>query len=230
MPAEQQELYDASVQKMKLQLAGQTDEEFRENKLQLLAELTRLRQICCNPLLLYENYEGAAAKVEVCMELLQNAIEGGHKVLLFSQFTSMLELLAREAEKNGISLYKLTGQTSKEDRMRMVERFNKDDTQVFLISLKAGGTGLNLTSADIVIHFDPWWNVAAQNQATDRTHRIGQKNVVTVYKLIAKGTIEEKIVKLQEMKQELADQVLSGENMDKTTLSKEELLELLGGE
>ncbi|MCI7791466.1 MAG: SWF/SNF helicase family protein, partial [Lachnospiraceae bacterium] len=114
--------------------------------------------------------------------------------------------------------------------MRMVERFNKDDTQVFLISLKAGGTGLNLTSADIVIHFDPWWNVAAQNQATDRTHRIGQKNVVTVYKLIAKGTIEEKIVKLQEMKQELADQVLSGENMDKTTLSKEELLELLGGE
>lgn len=230
MPAEQQELYDASVQKMKLQLAKQTDEEFRENKLQLLAELTRLRQICCNPLLLYENYEGAAAKVEVCMELLQNAIEGGHKVLLFSQFTSMLELLAKEAGKNGISFYKLTGQTSKEDRIRMVERFNKDDTQVFLISLKAGGTGLNLTSADIVIHFDPWWNVAAQNQATDRTHRIGQKNVVTVYKLIAKGTIEEKIVKLQEMKQELADQVLSGENMDKTTLSKEELLELLGGE
>ena len=112
----------------------------------------------------------------------------------------------------------------------MVERFNKDDTQVFLISLKAGGTGLNLTSADIVIHFDPWWNVAAQTQATDRTHRIGQKNVVTVYKLIAKGTIEEKIVKLQEMKQELADQVLSGENMGKATLSKEELLELLGGE
>lgn len=229
MPAEQQELYNASVQKMKLQLAKQTDEEFRENKLQLLAELTRLRQICCNPLLLYENYQGSSAKVEVCMELLQNAIEGGHKVLLFSQFTSMLELLAKEAEKNGISYYKLTGQTSKEDRIHMVECFNKDDTQVFFISLKAGGTGLNLTSADIVIHFDPWWNVAAQNQATDRTHRIGQKNVVTVYKLIAKGTIEEKIVKLQEMKQELADQVLSGENMDKATLSKEELLELLGG-
>lgn len=110
----------------------------------------------------------------------------------------------------------------------MVNAFNKDDTQLFLISLKAGGTGLNLTSADIVIHFDPWWNLAAQNQATDRTHRIGQKNVVTVYKLIAKGTIEEKIVKLQDAKQELADQVLGGENMDKTTLSREDLMELLG--
>lgn len=110
----------------------------------------------------------------------------------------------------------------------MVEAFNAGDTQVFFISLKAGGTGLNLTSADIVIHFDPWWNLAAQNQATDRTHRIGQKNVVTVYKLIAKGTIEEKIVKLQEAKQELAEQVLGGENMDRATLSKEELLELLG--
>lgn len=228
MAQTQQELYDASVQKMRLQLAKQTDEEFRENKLQLLAELTRLRQICCNPLLIYENYDGAAAKVEVCMELLHNAIEGGHKILLFSQFTSMLELLVKEAQEENIRFFKLTGQTSKEERMRMVEAFNKDDTQVFFISLKAGGTGLNLTSADIVIHFDPWWNLAAQNQATDRTHRIGQKNVVTVYKLIAKGTIEEKIVKLQEAKQELADQVLGGENMDKATLSREELMELLG--
>lgn len=109
----------------------------------------------------------------------------------------------------------------------MVDAFNSNDVSVFFISLKAGGTGLNLTSADIVIHYDPWWNLAAQNQATDRTHRIGQKNVVTVYKLIAKDTIEEKIMKLQEMKQELADQVLGGENMDNPSLSKDELLELL---
>ena len=224
----QQDLYDANVQKMKMILAKQSDQEFRENKLQLLAELTRLRQICCNPLLIYENYDGTSAKVEVCMELLHNAIEGGHKVLLFSQFTSMLDLLEQTAQQEGISFYKLTGHTSKEERIRMVNAFNKDDTQIFLISLKAGGTGLNLTSADIVIHFDPWWNLAAQNQATDRTHRIGQKNVVTVYKLIAKGTIEEKIVKLQDAKQELADQVLGGENMDKTTLSREDLMELLG--
>ena len=161
------------------------------------------------------------------MELLQNAIEGGHKVLVFSQFTSMLSLLMEKAEEEGITYYTLTGQTPKEQRAQMVESFNKDETQVFFISLKAGGTGLNLISADIVIHFDPWWNVAAQNQATDRTHRIGQKNVVTVYKLIAKNTIEEKIMQLQEAKKELADQVLGGENMDNPTFSKEELLELL---
>ena len=228
MEQEQQELYDAAVMKLRLMLGKQTDEEFKENKLQVLAELTRLRQLCCNPQLIYENYGGASAKAEVCMELLHNAIEGGHKILLFSQFTSMLELLVAEAQKEGITFFELTGKTPKEERIRMVEAFNGGDTQVFFISLKAGGTGLNLTSADIVIHFDPWWNVAAQNQATDRTHRIGQKNVVTVYKLIAKGTIEEKIVKLQEAKQELAEQVLGGENMDRATLSKEELMELLG--
>lgn len=228
MEREQQELYDAAVSRLRLMLGRQTDEEFKENKLQVLAELTRLRQLCCNPSLIYGNYGGASAKTDVCMELMRNAIEGGHKILLFSQFTSMLELLAGEARRAGITFFKLTGQTSKEERIRMVEAFNAGDTQVFFISLKAGGTGLNLTSADIVIHFDPWWNLAAQNQATDRTHRIGQKNVVTVYKLIAKGTIEEKIVKLQEAKQELAEQVLGGENMDRATLSKEELLELLG--
>ena len=140
----------------------------------------------------------------------------------------MLDLLAKRSDAEQISYYKLTGQTPKEQRIEMVEAFNRDEVSVFFISLKAGGTGLNLTSADIVIHFDPWWNLAAQNQATDRTHRIGQKNVVTVYKLIAKDTIEEKILKLQEMKQELADQVLGGENMDNPTFSREELLELLG--
>lgn len=228
MGEKQQEIYAANVQKMKMMLEKQTDAEFKESKIQLLAELTKLRQICCNPSLLYENYEGGAAKVDMCMELVKNAIESGHKILIFSQFTSMLELLIKEARWQKISYYKLTGQTPKEERARLVEAFNHDDTSLFFISLKAGGTGLNLTSADIVIHFDPWWNLAAQNQATDRTHRIGQKNIVTVYKLIAKHTIEEKIVKLQEMKQELADQVLSGENMDKATFSKEELMELLG--
>lgn len=228
MEEEQQQLYTANVQNLKRLLNGQTDAQFREKKLQLLAELTRLRQICCNPLLVYENYKGGAAKLEMCMELLHNAIEGGHKILVFSQFTSMLELLAKRSDAEQISYYKLTGQTPKEQRIEMVEAFNRDEVSVFFISLKAGGTGLNLTSADIVIHFDPWWNLAAQNQATDRTHRIGQKNVVTVYKLIAKDTIEEKILKLQEMKQELADQVLGGENMDNPTFSREELLELLG--
>ena len=149
--------------------------------------------------------------MQLCLELIRNAAEGGHKVLLFSQFTSMLERLKQELVKEDISFYALDGSTPKLKRLELVESFNKDETQVFCISLKAGGTGLNLTAADIVIHFDPWWNVAVQNQATDRAHRIGQQNVVTVYKLIAKGTIEEKIVSLQEKKKELADKILGGE-------------------
>ena len=147
--------------------------------------------------------------------------------MLFSQFTSMLDRLEERFQQEKISFYKLTGRTSKEKRLQMVEQFNKDDTTVFCISLKAGGTGLNLTAADIVIHYDPWWNLAVQNQATDRAHRIGQENVVTVYKLIAKGTIEENIVKLQEKKMALADQIIGGEEMGSGSFSKEELLELL---
>ncbi len=223
----QQELYVANASKLRATLNHQTEKEFKESKIQILAELTKLRQICCNPSLCYENYKGDSAKTEVCIELIKNAIENGHKILVFSQFTSMLELLMAQAKKEGISFYVLTGQTSKEDRITLVDSFNKDDTSVFFISLKAGGTGLNLTSADIVIHFDPWWNVAAQNQATDRTHRIGQRNVVTVYKLIAKGTIEERILELQERKQALADKVLGGGDMDKASFTREELMELL---
>ena len=139
----------------------------------------------------------------------------------------MLENLQKKLSQEQISYYVLTGQTPKEKRVELVENFNRDQTNVFCISLKAGGTGLNLTAADIVIHFDPWWNLAVQNQATDRAHRIGQKNVVNVYKLIMKDTIEENIVKLQEKKKELAEQVLSGENIGSGSFSKEELLELL---
>ena len=131
-------------------------------------------------------------------------------------------------KKEGIDYYLLTGSVNKEKRMQMVDNFNKDDVPVFCISLKAGGTGLNLTAADIVIHYDPWWNVAVQNQATDRAHRIGQKNVVTVYKLVSQGTIEEKIIDIQEKKKKLAEQVLEGEGMDSVVFTKEEIMELLG--
>lgn len=227
LEGEQQKLYDAHVQRMKLLLDKQTDEEFRNSKIQVLSELTRLRQICCEPALVYENYEANSAKADMCMDLIQNAINGGHKILLFSQFTSMLDTLQKRMDKEHISYYSLTGSTSKEKRRELVEAFNRDDTSVFCISLKAGGTGLNLTSADIVIHYDPWWNLAVQNQATDRAHRIGQKSVVNVYKLILKGTIEDKIVKLQEKKLELADQVLSGAGMDSGSFNRSELLELL---
>ena len=186
-----------------------------------------MRQICCDPSLLFENYKGESAKREACVELIKSAIEGEHRILLFSQFTSMLALLEEALKKEGLSYYKITGSTPKEERMRLVKQFNEGDVPVFLISLKAGGTGLNLVGADVVVYYDSWWNQAVQNQATDRAHRIGQKKVVTVFKLIMKNSIEEKILKLQETKKNLADEILSGENGSLSKLSKEDLLELL---
>ena len=227
LTGEQQKLYDAHVKRMMLLLNKQTEEEFKSSKITILAELTRLRQICCDPSLVFEDYKGESAKADMCMNLITGAIAGGHKILLFSQFTTMLDHLAQRLQEEKIDYYMLTGSVSKEKRAEMVEAFNTDQTPVFCISLKAGGTGLNLTAADIVIHFDPWWNLAVQNQATDRAHRIGQKHVVNVYKLIVKGTIEENILKLQEKKRELADQILAGEGLNGSSLTKEELMELL---
>ena len=228
LESEQKELYEAHTERLRLMLGMQSDAEFRTSKLQILAEITRLRQICCYPGLVYEGYKGNSSKLEMCMELVQNAVNGGHKLLLFSQFTTMLDVLAVRLKKAKVSFYMLTGATSKEKRAQMVHAFNEDDTSVFCISLKAGGTGLNLTAADIVIHYDPWWNLAVQNQATDRAHRIGQQNVVSVYRLFMKDTIEERIRALQERKRELADEILSGEGIGQALISREEVLELLG--
>ena len=224
--ATQQDLYRASAMQLKEEIQNM-DGGIGENRIQILAGLTRLRQICCDPALCYTNYRGASAKLDTCVELIQGGIAGGHKILLFSQFTSMLERIAMRLTKEGISYHMLTGATPKEERIRLAGAFQSDEVPIFLISLKAGGTGLNLTSADIVIHYDPWWNVAAQNQATDRTHRIGQEKQVSVFKLIMKDTIEESILKLQEQKQDLARQVIEGETLSLTSLSREELLKLL---
>ena len=223
----QQKLYDGQVVHMQAMLEEQADAEFVQNKLKILAELTRLRQVCCDPSLLYEAYDGGSAKREACMELISQAIEGGHRMLIFSQFTSMLELLEQDLKAAHIEWYKITGETAKEKRIELVRDFNEGTVPVFLISLKAGGTGLNLTGADVVIHYDPWWNLAVQNQATDRAHRIGQKNIVTVYKLIAKNSIEEKILEMQEVKKHLADEILSGEMGGLSALTKDELMALL---
>ena len=223
----QQKLYDAQVVHMKEKIAQQDEGEFNKNKLWILAELTKLRQICCSPSLCFENYRGEAAKLEGCMQLIQSAMDGGHRMLLFSQFTSMLAILQDKLEKEGIPYYIITGETSKQKRQELVKQFNSDTTPVFLISLKAGGVGLNLTGADVVIHYDPWWNQAVQNQATDRAHRIGQTKKVTVYKLIARNTIEEKIQKLQDAKQNLAEQIISGDMGQLGSMSREDILELL---
>lgn len=227
MEPKQRAIYEAYVEKVRAELNKQSEEEFHQEKLKILAELTRLRQICCEPALVYENYTQESGKMETCMELLHNAVDGNHKVLLFSQFTSMLSIIEERLKKEGISYYVITGQTKKEERVRLVNHFNEDDTTVFLISLKAGGTGLNLTGADIVIHYDPWWNVAAQNQATDRAHRIGQKNVVTVFQLITQDSIEEKIMMMQQAKKDLADQIISENTNQLQNMTREDLEDLL---
>ena len=198
-----------------------------QGKLAILAALTRLRQICCAPGLCFENYTGPASKLDACIELCASMAENGHQILLFSQFTSMLDLIRDRLNQLRISNFTLQGSTSKEQRARLVQDFNKGAASVFLISLKAGGTGLNLTAADVVIHYDPWWNLAAQEQATDRAHRIGQQSSVQVYKLIAENTIEEKILKLQEKKAELMDMISDGSEASILNMSAEDLLALL---
>jgi len=228
MEGEQKKLYLANLAKTKAEINKNIQQKgFESSKIAILALLTKLRQLCCHPSLCYEDFKAESAKLEVCIELLLEATSGGHKVLLFSQFTSMLDIIEERLVKEGISYYMFTGATSKEKRMELVDKFNVNDTQVFLISLKAGGTGLNLTGADVVIHYDPWWNIATQNQATDRTHRIGQKNSVHVYKLIEKGTVEEKILKLQESKKDLADAIVREDMASIGTISQDALMELL---
>lgn len=187
------------------------DDEFKNSKIEILSYMTKLRQICLDPAIVMEDYKGESAKIEALSELLNQSIEEGHRILVFSQFTSVLKNIADRIELEGINYSYLDGSISSRNRMNLVESFNSGENSVFLISLKAGGTGLNLTSADVVIHFDPWWNPAVEQQATDRAHRIGQKNVVEVIKLVAKGTIEEKIIELQEDKKKLIDSLLGDE-------------------
>ncbi len=200
---------------------------FDKSQIKILALLMRLRQICCHPSLFISNYEGESSKLSQCIELLKDAISSGHKILLFSGYSSMLEIIEKELKKENIQYFKLTGQTNVGDRIKLVEEFNNnDEIKVFLISLKAGGTGLNLIGADMVIHYDPWWNLSAENQATDRTYRIGQKKNVQVYKLITKDSIEERIYELQERKANLAKTMLSTETTFINKLSKEDIMSL----
>ena len=227
MERPQRQVYLDTLSQLRLQLTQAGSSLSGQGRMTVLAMLTRLRQLCCDPRLCCEGYTGDSCKLEACMELLREATAAGHKVLLFSQFTSMLDLLRERLDEEGISHYTLQGSTPKEERARLVAAFNSDSTAVFLISLKAGGTGLNLTGADMVIHYDPWWNLAAQNQATDRAHRLGQQRPVQVVRLIAKDTIEDKILQLQESKWQLAQAVVGVGGPSLTDLSPAELLELL---
>lgn len=227
LEGKQHKLYTANALKLKEKIENTDEDGFGDKRIEILAELMKLRQLCCDPALCYNDYDGESAKLDMCMDMVNNGISGGHKILLFSQFTTMLDVIAKRLTEENISYYLLTGATSKEMRAKLVDAFNNDDTGVFLISLKAGGVGLNLTGADMVIHYDPWWNVAAENQASDRAHRIGQDKVVSVFKLITKGTIEERIRELQRRKAQLADNILNGDTISLSSLSKAELLSIL---
>ncbi|MEK6266099.1 MAG: SNF2 helicase associated domain-containing protein [Clostridium sp.] len=187
------------------------NEEFKSSKIEILSYITKLRQLCLDPTVLMNDYSGGNAKMEALVELLHNSIEEGHRILVFSQFTTVLKNIQKRLMVEQVQFSYLDGSVSSEKRMNLVKEFNAGKSSVFLISLKAGGTGLNLTSADVVIHFDPWWNPAVEEQATDRAHRIGQKKVVEVIKIIAKGTIEEKILSLQEDKKKLISELLGDE-------------------
>ena len=230
LTGEQRKLYLANQDRIAQQVQHREASEFKKDKLKVLAELTKLRQICCDPHLHYEDYKAGSAKLDACMELVHGALDGGHRILLFSQFTGMLDIIGKRLAKEDIGFLKLTGASSKESRAKMVAQFQAGEVPVFLISLKAGGVGLNLTAADVVIHYDPWWNVAAQDQATDRAHRIGQQHTVTVYKLIAKDTIEERIMQMQESKRDLVNSVLGGDGISSALFTREDVLALLGGD
>ncbi|MEG1257011.1 DEAD/DEAH box helicase [Clostridium sp.] len=220
MTTEQKKLYYSYVDSYKDEMKKEIKEKgFNKSRMKILSLITRLRQICCDPASFIENYEGDSGKYIALYDILEESLENNHKVLLFSQFTTILGSIREKLRKKGIKTMYLDGSVPSKERMNLVNEFNNGEPMVFLISLKAGGTGLNLTSADMVIHFDPWWNPAVEDQAVDRAHRIGQKNTVEVIKLIAKGTIEEKIYNIQEKKKEIIEKVLDGEEHTDLTLS-----------
>ncbi len=216
MKGKQKQLYSFYVKAIKNQLnANKVSEKSGKNKINLFAYLTKLREICLDPSIVIPDYKGESSKLTVVKEIVKDASESGKKILLFSQFTSVLKKIEEDFKKEDISYLYLDGGTSAKERVERVKKFNEDSNiKVFLISLKAGGVGLNLTSASVVIHFDPWWNPAVEDQATDRAHRFGQENKVEVIKLVAKDTVEEKIVLMQEDKRELIQSLMDGKTMD----------------
>lgn len=228
MSEEQYNIYMSYMAQARKEIMSQIDiNGFEKSQIKILSLLMRLRQICCHPKLFLREYEGESSKLNQCIEIIQDAVLGGHKILLFSSYTSMFEIIEEKLKNIGVKYLKLAGQTKVGERIELVDKFNTDENiKVFLISLKAGGTGLNLTGADMVIHYDPWWNLSAENQATDRTYRIGQKRNVQVYKLITKNSIEEKIYELQQKKAKLIDNMLSTDATFINKLSKDDILAL----
>lgn len=225
---EQKQLYAAYLAKLRHDTLKHLDKDtLRKNKIRILAGLTRLRQICCHPGLFIDSYKGSSAKFEQLMQIIEESKLSGRRVLIFSQFTKMLELIGREFAIRGLPFYYLDGQTPSEERVNICNQFNAGGRDFFLISLKAGGTGLNLTGADTVILYDLWWNPAVEEQAADRAHRMGQSNTVQVIKLVARGTIEEKMNELQEKKRHMIDEIIGSQEKANSTLSEDDIREIL---
>lgn len=225
---QQKELYLAYLEKIKTETTDSLQGEgFQKSRMKILAGLTRLRQLCCHPALFLENYQGDSGKLQQLIDLVVNAIENGRRLLIFSQFTSMLQLIRESLETLGLSFFYLDGQTPSKERVQLVDRFNNGECDIFLISLKAGNTGLNLTGADTVILYDLWWNPAVEDQAAGRAHRIGQKNVVQVIRLITQGTIEEKMYELQQRKKELIETVMEQGDQALSRITEEDIREIL---
>ena len=228
MTEKQKTAYLSQLQLMRQETKEMLDADtLNENRIKILAGLTRLRQICCDPALVMADYKGGSGKLDRLMEYLAEAKENGRRVVLFSQFTQMLAIIREKLDDAGEAYFYLDGQTPNQDRLTLTTCFNEGEKNLFLISLKAGGTGLNLTGGDTVILYDSWWNPAVESQATDRVHRFGQKKVVQVVRLIATGTIEERINELQEQKREMIDSVIQAGGQSVTSLTKEELMQLL---
>ena len=220
MTEEQRRVYQASLLRLRPQVEGMLG---GNNRIEMLAAITELRQICGHPSLVLPSYAASSGKLDLLLDVLPGSLEAGHRALIFSQFTRMLKILQRRLEAVGISCMYLDGETPPKRRIEMVQQFNAGEGQVFLISLKAGGSGLNLVGADTVIHFDPWWNPAAEDQATDRAHRIGQKHKVTVIRMITRGSIEEQVVKLGARKREMFDQMITAGEAMPTQLTPEDI-------
>ena len=221
LSTEQKKIYAYEVKRVNEEMQRLIEEEgFDKARFMILQLLTKLRQLCIDPNLIYDDYKGESAKIENLIRVIRDSISNGHKILVFTSFKKALDLVVDELYKNDIRCYTIDGGVSSKKRMELVNKFNdNDDVKVFVITLKSGGTGLNLTGADIVIHLDLWWNPQVENQATDRAHRIGQKKIVEVIKLIAKGTIEEKILELQEKKRILSEKLIEGDTRDVNMIS-----------
>ncbi len=224
---EQKKVYLAYLSRVRSEITSEIDRSgYQKNQIKILSALTRLRQICCHPAMFLEDYKGDSGKLLLLEEIIADALEGGHRILLFSQFTSMLAIIRKRLDQMKIQTLYLDGNTETLQRGKLVKEFNEGQGEVFLISLKAGGTGLNLIGADTVIHYDPWWNPAVEDQASDRAYRIGQKKVVHVMRLIAKGTIEEKIEQLKAHKRNLTDAVIKPGETFISKMTEQEVMSL----